>query len=111
MVLSLEEPSGISHAYGKLILAIVLARAKDLLRTYLTGGIIGFHHEVGQWLPVETYAPHTYLAAGIHHLTYITLLLRIVVFVVCKGDNGRELTISEEGIQVYAYLCTVGHGH
>ena len=44
MVLSLEEPSGISHAYGKLILPIVLARAKDLLRAYeMVHGYVKVH--------------------------------------------------------------------
>ena len=73
--LFLKKPADVGNADAELVLTIIGTFAKNLAGTNLAGGIIGFHHKVGQRSPVQTEVPLAYLAACVHHVHAFAFLL------------------------------------
>ena len=103
-----EEPADIGYANTKLVLTVVCPLAKHLAGAYLACRVVGFDHQVGQGLPVQAEVPFAHLAAGIHHIHTLALLLRVIIFILCKGiDDRGQLIVEHEKKETRVYAGEV----
>ena len=102
-----KEPSSIGDANVELVLAVETCGAKHFLGTNLSGGKVGFHHQVWQRSPIQSHAPHAYLATLVGCLPHIHHLMRIVVLIMGERYHIGELVVFDERLHPDAQIDAI----